>query len=79
MWVWKGKKTWSSFYHSEREHAEMHQCFLCSITDVCMCVCTMCMLQCHTAGVPGGAVKELSGHAGANAGRERLSGDWIPA
>lgn len=46
---------------------------------MCVCVCTMCMLQCHTAGVPGGAVKELSGHAGANAGRERLSGDWIPA
>lgn len=42
-------------------------------------VCTMCMLQCHSAGVPGGAVEKLSGNAGANAGREGLSGDWIPA
>lgn len=39
----------------------------------------MCMLQCHSAGVPGGAVEELSGDAGADAGRERLSSDWIPA
>lgn len=35
------------------------------------------MLQCDSAGVPGGAVEKLSGHAGANAGRERLSGDRI--
>lgn len=41
--------------------------------------CTMCLLQCYSSGVPGGAVEELSGHAGADAGRERLSGDWIPA
>ena len=37
------------------------------------------MLQCHSAGVPGGAVEELRGDAGANAGREGLPGDWIPA
>lgn len=43
------------------------------------CVTAVCTLQCHSAGVPGGAVEELSGHAGADAGRKGLPGDWIPA
>ena len=40
-----------------------------------MCVC---VLQCHPAGLPGGATEELCGHAGADAGREGLPGDWLP-
>lgn len=43
-----------------------------------MCV-TVFTLQCHLAGVPGGAVEELSGHAGANAWWEGFPGDWVPA
>lgn len=35
--------------------------------------------QCHPAGLPGGAAQELRGHAGADAGREGLPGDWLPA
>lgn len=42
-------------------------------------VCDVCVLQCHSAGVPRGAAEELSGHAGANAGREGLPGDRVPA
>lgn len=38
-----------------------------------------CMLQRDSAGVPGGAVEKLSGHAGANAGRQGLSCDWVLA
>lgn len=41
---------------------------------VCVCVC---LSQCHPAGVPGGAVEELGGNAGANAGRERFPGDRV--
>lgn len=37
------------------------------------------MWQCYSAGVPGGTVEELGGHAGADAGWEGLPGDWIPA
>lgn len=40
---------------------------------------TQCVLQRHPSGIPGGAVEELSGHAGANAGRKGLPGDWVPA
>lgn len=40
----------------------------------CVCVC----MQCHSPGVPGGAVEEFSSHAGADAGRKRLPGHWIP-
>lgn len=36
-------------------------------------------MQRHPAGVPGGAAEELSGHAGANARRKGLPGDWVPA
>lgn len=39
----------------------------------------VCVLQCHSAGIPRGAAEELSGHAGANAGREGLPGDRVPA
>lgn len=42
-----------------------------------MCVC-VCVSQCHPVGVPGGAVEELSGHAGADAGREGIPGDRVP-
>lgn len=38
----------------------------------------VCVSQCHPAGVPGGAVEELGGNAGADAGRERIPGDWVP-
>ena len=41
------------------------------------CMCTMCLLQCYSAGVSDGSVEKLSGHAGANAGREGISGHWI--
>lgn len=44
-----------------------------------MLLVTECVLQCHPAGVPGGAIEELRGHAGANARREGLPGDWVPA
>lgn len=44
-----------------------------------LCVCLLCMLQCYSAGVPGGAAEELGGHAGADAGREGLPGDWVSA
>lgn len=37
------------------------------------------VLQCHSAGLSGWAAQELCGHAGADAGRKGLSGDWIPA
>lgn len=36
-------------------------------------------LQCYSAGLPGGVAEELGGHAGANAGRQRIPGDWVPA
>lgn len=62
---------------SNEEHVQVHQEF--SSAALLKCVCTTCVLQCYPAGVPGGAVEELSGHAGADAGRERLSGDWLPA
>lgn len=44
-----------------------------------MLVVTECVLQCHPAGVPGGAIEELRGHARANARREGLPGDRVPA
>lgn len=37
------------------------------------------LFQCHSPGLPGWAAQELCGHAGADAGREGLLGDWIPA
>lgn len=36
-------------------------------------------LQRHPAGLSSGTAQELRGHAGADAGREGLPGDWVPA
>lgn len=66
--------------HPPRSVRQAEEESVCCTSFVAGSTCiTQCVLQRHPSGIPGGAVEELSGHAGANAGRKGLPGDWVPA
>lgn len=48
------------------------------VLSPCETLC-LCVLQCHSPRISGWAAQELCGHAGADAGRKGLFGDWLPA